>query len=405
MESGTDEEPMEERAVAIDGRQLISGDTHLEIDSRRWATRVPEKHRDRVPKVVRLPDGGDAWLVEGAPLREVPMDLYGGKGRANWKPFGQSYETTAGTGSPEQRLSEQDRDGVDVEVLFPGVAGPALWRNIKDDDAYLSVVRAYNGYLAEEYCAVNPRRLIGVGVIPWTGLKDALSELERCHQMGLGAILLGTFPNGSGVPKKEDDEFWSAAMDTQMAVTIHQELDRNGPRGGSLLEYPNAKPRAVARMHPSARVVEQATKFARSGGVNAMQLALSGVFDRFPELQVFFAETQIGWIPFFMEMADLRYQRHLPWVTQELGWTPVERLPSEYVRENCYWGFQRDRTGVLMREHMGVDRLIWATDFPHQESEWPESAGVLDVNFEGVPEDEVKLMTSGNVARFFHLAA
>ncbi|HVB00332.1 MAG TPA: hypothetical protein VNE42_03595, partial [Acidimicrobiales bacterium] len=70
---------------------MISGDTHLEIDSQRWAHRVDERHRARVPRVVRLPDGGDAWLIEGVPLREVPQDLYGGKGRANWTPFGQTY--------------------------------------------------------------------------------------------------------------------------------------------------------------------------------------------------------------------------------------------------------------------------------------------------------------------------
>ena len=133
-------------------QRIISGDTHLEIDSRWWADRVPAAYRERVPRVVRLPDGGDAWIVEGAPLRETPQDLYGGKGRDRWRPFGQTYEDTAGTGSATQRLAEQDKDGVDAEVIFPGVSGPALWRNVRDNDAYLAIVRAYNSYLAEEYC-------------------------------------------------------------------------------------------------------------------------------------------------------------------------------------------------------------------------------------------------------------
>lgn len=379
--------------------RVVSGDTHLEIDSRHWADRMPARHRDRAPRLVRLPDGGDAWLVEGAPLREVPMDLYGGKGREVWKPFGQRYADTAGTGPAEQRVAEQDRDGIDAEVLFPGISY-GLWRNIRDDDAYRAVVRAYNGFLAEEYCAVDPGRLIGVGVIPWTGVEDALAELEYCHRAGLRAVLLGRFPNGGGRPAREDDEFWSASLELGMPVTVHQELDRRGPGGGALLDYPDADPGTLARLHPSAAIAEQVTKFARTGGVNAMQLALSGVFDRFPGLRIFFAETQIGWIPFFLEMADLRYERHLPWVTEVLGWEPVRGRPSEYVRRHCYWGFQKDRTGVLMRDHIGVDRLIWATDFPHQESEWPHSDEVIKQNFESVPDEEVRLMTSENILRF-----
>src|SRR2546427_12339217 len=104
--------------------RYISGDSHLEIDSKNWVPRMPAKHRDRAPRVVRLPDGGDAWMVEGQPLQEVPTDLFGGKPLETYRPFAQNYETTAGTGSPEQRLREQDVDGVDAEILFPGVSGP-----------------------------------------------------------------------------------------------------------------------------------------------------------------------------------------------------------------------------------------------------------------------------------------
>src|SRR6266511_4771504 len=125
----------------------ISGDSHLEVDSKRWVKRVPKKHRERAPKLIRLPDGADAWLVEGVPLRQNAADIYGGKGRDKWQPFGQRYEDTPGTGPAEQRLREQDTDGIDAEVLFAGQqAGHRLWRSIADDDAYRSVLRAYNEF-------------------------------------------------------------------------------------------------------------------------------------------------------------------------------------------------------------------------------------------------------------------
>ena len=87
--------------------RYISGDSHLEIDAKWWVGRVPKKYRDQAPRLVRLPDGSDAWAIEGQPLRQVPFDLYGGKGRDVWRPYGQNYATTPGTGPAEQRLQEQ----------------------------------------------------------------------------------------------------------------------------------------------------------------------------------------------------------------------------------------------------------------------------------------------------------
>src|SRR5262245_12686151 len=149
--------------------RYISGDSHLEIDSKKWIDRVPSQYREQAPHLVRMPDGGDGWVVEDQPPRQNAADIYGGKGRHNWQPNGQQYETTPGTGPGEQRIKEQDTDGIDAEILFPGqVAGPRLWRQMTNDDAYKSVVRAYNDWLAEDYCSVDPERLIGIGVIPWT---------------------------------------------------------------------------------------------------------------------------------------------------------------------------------------------------------------------------------------------
>jgi uncharacterized protein len=389
--------------MMANGNRLISGDTHLEIDSSRWVHRVADEFQNRVPRLLRLPDGGDAWLVEGLPLREVPMDLYAGKGRDVWHPYGQAYDSTAGTGDAKQRLGEQDRDGVDAEVLFPGVSGPTLWRSVEDDDAYRAIVRGYNEFLATEYCAESPTRLIGVGVIPETGLTDATKELAYCKSVGLRAISLSKFPSGKNYPTAEDDSFWAAALDSGMAVTIHQELNRSGEAVGNLLQYQSSDVEAMRRIRGQVRFAEQVAKFGRTGGINAVQFALSGVFDRFPDLRIFFAETQIGWLPIFYEMADLRFDRHRGWAEDLLGWQPVKRLPSEYFREHCYWGFQQDRSGVLMRDVIGVDRLVWATDFPHQESEWPESSEVLARNFEGVPEADVTRMTCSNITDFLRL--
>ena len=383
--------------------RYISGDSHLEVDSKRWVHRVAASFRDRAPRLVRMENGGDGWVIEGQAPRQVSADLYGGKGRDTWQPFGQTYEGTNGTGPPEQRLREQDQDGIDAEVLFPAqVSGPRYWRQIKDDDAYKAVVRGYNDWLAEEYCAIAPDRLIGMGVLPWTSVDDTIAEMEHCRQTGLLGVMLTGFPNGTGHPAPEDDEFWAAALSLDVPVTVHVELDRSGDRAGPLFQYPKESPETRGGL------VEQVARYSPSrgsGAVTVVQLVLAGVFDRFPSLRILFAENQLGWIPFFLQTADVRYERHIPWAQQLLGFEPLARPPSEYIREHCLWGFQADRVGVEMRHHMGVDNLIWGSDFPHQESDWPDSVDVIQQNFAGIPEEERYKMVAGNAIDFFHLDA
>ncbi len=182
----------------------ISADSHLEIRPDRYAKRVPEKFRDRAPKVITLEDGTLAVLQEGQPLERLISNISCGLPYEERRPFdplpGENYESSPGTGSPEQRLREQDQDGVDAEVLFPGNVGPGFWRGIRNDDAYKSVVRAYNDWLAEEYCSFSPERLIGVGVIPITNIGDAVAELQHCKRIGLKAVAIDNFPAGNRQP-------------------------------------------------------------------------------------------------------------------------------------------------------------------------------------------------------------
>lgn len=376
---------------------IVSGDTHLEVPTQRWTVRVPRQFQDRVPRTVRLPNGGDGYLVEGMAIRENAFDLYGGKGRDNWGPFGQTYESTVGTASAAERLKCMDLDGIDAEIIFPPVAtGPQTWRNIIDDEPYLAVVHAYNDFVAEEYAGYAPDRMFPIGVIPMSGIEDALEELHRCATIGLKGVQLSAFPSGKGCPMDSDDLFWRAALDTKMPITIHVEIDRTGARSGPLVEY---KTKAGI-----ADIAQQVARFAQRGAVNAVQLMIAGVFDRFPDLRILMAENQIGWVPTFMTVADERYDRHSYWAMQLLGFDGLENgLPSDYIKRHVLWGFQRDPAGVALRSWMGVDHLLWGSDFPHQESEYPNSAKVLEENFAAVPKGERAKMVCENAVRFFHL--
>jgi uncharacterized protein len=388
--------------------RYISGDSHLEIDSAHWIGRVPERCRHYAPRLVRLPDGSDTWTIGDKIARPAAAaDLYGGKGRDVYVPFGGRYEGTPGTGSAQQRIQEQDRDGIDAEVLFPSQqGGPKFWRGVEDQEAYKAIVRAYNGWLAEDYCAVNPERLIGVGILPLgCELADVMVEMEFCAKAGFKTVLLQGLPSGKAYPCEEDDRFWSAALNLNMPVSVHVDLDRSGARKGPLFRYPNESDEVMKKLNQD--LVYQVGRFGPArgnGSIPAVQWVLSGLFDRFPKLQIFFAENQIGWIPFFLQAADVRYDRHHRWAERLLGFKPLKRPPSEYMREHFLWGFQFDRVGVELRHKIGVDRLMWGSDFPHQESDWPESMKIIERNFAGVPEDEKYKMVCGNAIEFFHLA-
>ncbi|HJU18345.1 MAG TPA: amidohydrolase family protein [Stellaceae bacterium] len=384
--------------------RLLSSDGHLEVPPERWAGRVPQKYRDRAPRTVHLPDGGDALLIEGQPLLEANfLDLRAGRPAGQWQPFGLKVEDAAGTGSPEQRVGEQDRDGIDAEVLFPAmVAGPVFWRNIAHDEVYKAVIRAYNDWLAEEYCAVAPDRLIGMGVIPITTVEDAVAEMEHCARLGLKGVLLGALPAARGYPTPEDDKFWAAAVEMGMPVTVHVQFYRTGPRATQpTFRYPKEVPAVMQRLRRP--FLEWITNFGLPPAVSISQLVLSGTFERFPKLRVFFAETRLGWVPFWLEHADLWYRRHLGWAEEQLGFKPLKALPSAYVREHIYFSVQYERVAVEERQHVGADRIMFATDFPHIECEWPNSRPLVEEIYADVPEPEKRKIWAQNAVEFFKL--
>src|SRR5687768_2298372 len=200
--------------------RLISADSHLEISPDRWTNRVPIAHRDRAPRLVKLASGGDGVLSENTPMYVVGLGV-AARPYEDHRINGVTYEGNAGCGTPEQRLAEQDQDGVDAEVMFTSTRNAVAWRAITDNAAYKAVVRAWNEFLAEEYCVVDRDRLLAMGMIPMTGVDDAIAELEYCAWAGLRGICLSQFPSGKGFPTPEDDRFYAAVLDLNMPLTVH----------------------------------------------------------------------------------------------------------------------------------------------------------------------------------------
>ncbi len=380
--------------------EIISTDSHLEVSPEKWRSYVEPEFRDYVPRVEKLPDGGDAWVMPGTG-RTVPLGLNffstSSDPRERWRtarPSGVSYDDgLVGTGDPPQRLEEMDADGVDAELLFPAVSGQRTFSGIPRE-AYVAVVRGYNDWLSQGFCAAQPDRLFGVALLPTTGVDDLADEYRRVATMpGIATAMLPNWPNGTGAPMPEDDIFWQIAVDSGFPVCAHASF---GAGAAADTRVPAGVKAGVNFAPINALLSGSGHRAAYTG----TQLITEGVLDRFPTLRIFFAETGIGWIPAWMEHIDDEYRRHRFWASLELP-----HAPSWYIRKHFSWGFQIDHHGIKSRDEIGVENLMWATDFPHMNCDWPDSRKIIAEQFAGVSEEDADKMVCTNAMKFLGIAS
>jgi predicted TIM-barrel fold metal-dependent hydrolase len=330
-------------------------------------------------------------MVEGQPLLHNGQNITGRgpvrfAGGSYYKPDGSAAE---GAGDAAQRLREQDEDGIDAEVLFPPVFASRFIEGIRDRDVYLSLVQAYNSFLVEDYCSVAPDRLIGCAVIPVTGIDDAVEELERIHGLGLRAVAMHQFPNGGGSPQSEDDRFWSRALELGVALAPHQNIGDAAPPPISAAQGTHMRSMA-ASLVDRIGTIRPAYCLA--------QLICSGIFDRFPGIQFYFAETYAAWLASALYHYDDTWKCYNQWFQIDLP-----KLPSEYILEHVYFGIIREHVALRLGEFIPLDRLMWGSDFPHSVGSFPDSRKFLDEAFGGVDDSIRRRILLENPARFFGL--
>jgi predicted TIM-barrel fold metal-dependent hydrolase len=380
--------------------EIVSTDSHLEVSPDQWRPYVDKEFHSCTPQVVRLPGGGDAWLMPGksAPV-PLGLNFSAGRGWENLKTSGLSYaEGLVGAGDGKQRLAEMDADGVDAEVLFPAVSGQrTLDASAIPPEAYVAIARGYNDWLSQGYTAADPDRLLGLAILPCSTADDSVAELRRVATMpGVRGVVLHQWPNGSAVPvPEEDDKFWQAAVELDVPLTAH--VSFGGGAAAEEAARASAQQQGVSLLN-FAPMTAMLSKTVTRGGL-VIQLIQNGTLDRFPQLQLFLAETQVGWIPEFKEDADENWRRHRYWSGAD-RW-PHE--PSWYMDHHFHWGFQVDRFGLKVRHDIGVDRVQWSTDFPHVQCDWPNSRQVIEDQFKDVPDDERRKIVRDNAVKYFRL--
>jgi predicted TIM-barrel fold metal-dependent hydrolase len=320
---------------------------------------------------------GDAWVIEGvADPINFGMNACAGlepERQVAWVRF---EDIRAGGYDPKARIAEMGRDGVDAEILYPtprlsqGVAANA------DPELHHALVAAYNDWLSE-YVEFAPERFGGLAMLPNRGATAAVAEVERVWgRPGIRGFLMTAYPNGSLEPTPDDDPVWRALTERGATLNIHVSLTLDMPAAhrsplpgyGRFFDAPN-------------RVV---------------QLIFAGIFDRFPGLQVVFAEVDSGWVPYFKEQVDGNFLRLR--ATSDFA---INELPSRYVDRHISTAFINDTFGVRSRHDVGVERMLWSTDYPHISANWPHSRTLIQATFSGVDPEEAALMLAGNAARLY----
>jgi predicted TIM-barrel fold metal-dependent hydrolase len=341
-----------------------------------------------------MADGGDGWVLgNGSPI-PLGLQLTAGQRYDEFKVRGMRFEGPA-TGDPDQRVAEQDLDGTDAEVLFCSVTAAVLPK--LEAAVAVPVVQAYNDWVSE-YCGAHPDRLFGLAVIPPTGVDDAVAELRRVvGKPGVRGVQLLRFPAGDNFATYADEAFWAMAQDLDVTVVAHHNF------GGE-----DKSPALIKEIDDDSMPLEMEGSVDLSSFAwlltcdlpmptlpifTVEQLFLGGVLDRYPRLRFHFAETGIGWLPYWLEQMEDRYDRHRFWAGVRL-----ERRPAEYVREHFTFSFQEDHAGVALRHQIGIDCLCWASDFPHSVSDWPWSRETRARQFAGLPNDEVRRIQALNIA-------
>jgi len=125
---------------------------------------------------------------------------------------------------------------------------------------------------------------------------------------------------------------------------------------------------------------------------------MGGVLERFPNLRLVSAESDVGWLPHFMYRLDHAYSKFSRLVPDA-----IPRHPSEYIRRQVWATFQDDPVGPAAWRIFGADNYMWASDFPHADSTWPHSREVIARDFDGVPEEVMRKIVFDNCARLYHM--
>ncbi len=351
--------------------RLISADSHVAISHEQVLANLEARYHE--PYL-------DA-------LQAFAQRMGAGAGKANtdsMKANPHAAFTRAGYHDGAERLKDMDTDGVDVEVIYSEVSA---FRYIGDmRTGVAQATRAFNDVLGE-FAAHDPARLVVSYQIPITNVDEAIAEVQRVVGLGAKSLQIPVFPNEIGLPDYFDpryDPLWSAIEESGLPLCCHIGLNTN-------LDD-------LTRRDPTPQKGVMVPMAALSTAEAFGMWILTGVLVRHPRLKLVFVEPGLGWIPWYLDIVDDLVLR------QGYRFDAISELPSHYFHRNINVTFidEPDALGLL-RHKIGVESILWSTDFPHPVTSWPDSQKLIARAFAGIPDAERDLILCGNAERIWNL--
>src|SRR5262250_2880199 len=273
-------------------------------------------------------------------------------------------------------------DGVAGEVLYPSQG--LFYFKVVDPLLMSAIFRAYNDWLAE-FCRTDPSRLKGIAMINLDDVRDGITELERAARLGLAGAMISELPaDERRYDQSEYEPFWAAAQALGMPLSLHTATRRQGRiRGAPGQTLRDASSRATKAFGPATSLCD---------------MIFSGVFERYPRLTVAVVGFELSWAPHILTSMDYTYrERHGEAIYRFTN----GMKPSDFFHRNVVLSFQEDAIGIRLRDVIGVDNMMWGSDYPHSESTFPQSRKILAEILAGVPEAEQAKIVGGNTARVY----
>src|SRR5438477_4514493 len=373
----------------------ISADCHLDMPCmppELFVENASREMKERMPYVEDGPDGpqwvakngANFGLVNGVgpggakhvPGQNVRVDIMAEHGLYEAAKKGK-YRCR----DPHLRLKDMETDGVDAEVIY-GILGTAS--KLNDRDASNEVLRIYNDFL-KEFCSHYPDRQIGLACLPYGDIEAAAQEVYRVAKLGLKGLKLSCSWDMEPMWHPMWEPLWHAVNDVQLPLHFHT--------------FPSVPQKVRLQQQGQTRRMAQFTSVAgfQMNLINIIAAIIgAGVLERYPNMRVGFGESGIGWLPYALDRMDFEFEDRF----RDL----MKLKPSEYWRRQCRATFQFDRIGAKLVEDMGVETLMWGSDYPHPDGVWPESSRYIAEQFADLPADVVHKITCENAAKFYGLS-
>jgi predicted TIM-barrel fold metal-dependent hydrolase len=384
-------------AEAFAGMKVVDVDTHWTEPVDLWVKRAPASLRDKVPQV-HMKDGEPWWFIDGRPFGKsqhsscIRADGSKLHGMGFWdvgfdEIHAASHDVTA-------RVRLMDEMGVHAQILYGNVLG---FGNTKaqafEPETRMACTKIFNDAGAEMQ-EQSGGRILPMALVPWWDMKEAVAEIRRCHAMGIRGINTNSDPQDVGLPDLNHEHWnplWEVATELNMPINFHigSSQTQNAWFGGT--PWPShGKDQKLA--------IGGAMMFFSNARI-LTNLIFSGVLEKFPKLKFVSVESGIGWIPYLLDSIDYQCEELAP---ESMSYLTMK--PSDYFRRNIWACFWFERTAMRqMIDMVGVDNVMWESDFPHPVCLYPNSLDVTAKSLVDFSYEEKKKIMSTNAAHVYNL--